>query len=65
MPDITMCVTDCKIKNDCYRHEADPNGWQSYAEFKPNNCENGVICEHYIPLYKEKSKNVLEKRDMD
>lgn len=32
MADITMCVgTDCPMKNNCYRHTANPNEYrQSY-----------------------------------
>jgi hypothetical protein len=34
MPDITMCSRDdCPKSKMCYRHEADPDHWQSYSNF--------------------------------
>lgn len=37
MADITMCSnTSCKIREKCYRQQANPNPfWQSWAIFKP------------------------------
>ena len=34
MPDITMCVgTGCPLRETCYRYMAEPNEYQSSADF--------------------------------
>lgn len=49
MPDISMCSpskieTICKT---CHRLNADPDKWQSYVRFTPN--ESGLSCKNYLP----------------
>ena len=49
MPDITMCQRkDCVKSDKCYRKQAKPNTWQSYALFncsKENNYEFFYLIE--------------------
>ena len=46
MPDIAMCSNDdCPLADKCYRHEAEPSDWQSYANF-----EGGQDCQGYWPM---------------
>ena len=46
MNDITMCNNDdCPLADKCYRHEAIPSDWQSYANF-----EGGKDCRGYWPM---------------
>jgi hypothetical protein len=49
MPDIAMCSNhECPLRENCYRHMAEPNKYgQSYTRFKPN--EKGE-CDYYWPL---------------
>ena len=48
MPDITMCANHrCPKRRECYRHEATPDKWQSYAGFAPD--ERGQ-CDHFVPM---------------
>ena len=46
MPDISMCNNNtCPLAKTCYRHEAIPSDWQSYANF-----EGGKDCRGYWPM---------------
>ena len=50
MPDISMCFNDdCQLAKTCYRHEAEPSDWQSYANF-----EGGKDCRGYWPMDRAK-----------
>ena len=54
MPDISMCENQtCPLKSTCYRFNATPSSYQSYADFKPN--KDGV-CDAYWKR-KEVKKN--------
>ena len=65
MPDITMCVGKyCKVKNKCYRSEAEPtlNG-QYWTDFsidniggvnqKPNPIKRQKDCESFLKIWKK------------
>ena len=48
MPDISMCSsTTCPKKNECYRHEATPDEYQCYSDFKEYEGEN---CRYFMKL---------------
>lgn len=50
MPDITMCLNqDCPLRDRCYRAQAEPSYWQSYARFE----HDGNICNEFIQLDEE------------
>lgn len=52
MADITMCrQTLCPNAESCFRVKEKPSNWQSYAEFKYELGEDGVVCDHYLPIY--------------
>ena len=54
MPDITMCSNkNCYVKHKCYRSQAIPNLYQSYANFDYD--DNNGNC------FKEMPKNVYKK----
>lgn len=45
MPDITMCTNrECELRKTCYRAQATPGEWQSWAAFAPVRGD----CERYI-----------------
>ena len=45
MPDITMCDNrECSIRDRCYRAQAEPSDYQSWAVFEPTEDD----CEHFI-----------------
>lgn len=49
MADITMCSNqDCPLKDSCYRAQAEPSYWQSYALF-----EHDGECEWFIQFDEE------------
>jgi len=50
MPDITMCADGdvCPYKNTCYRYNAIPSAWQSYAMFYKCTYDKKLgICSSY------------------
>lgn len=50
MAGITMCSNkDCPLRYRCYRAQAEPSCWQSYAMFHPK----GDFCEHFYPTTRE------------
>jgi len=50
MPDITMCQNKtCPMRDKCYRAQAKPSKWQTYAGFEPG--EDGE-CRRYWPMGK-------------
>jgi len=51
MPDITMCQTThfCDQKEFCYRWNATPSEYQSYANFEPVVMFGGTDCEYFMP----------------
>lgn len=49
MLDISMCENyECKKRNQCYRHTAKPEKYQSYAEFS-EICGNWNNYKYMIP----------------
>lgn len=57
MPDITMCSSEiCPKRKSCYRHEAKPSEWQSYADFY---FYEGDDCEGYEEI--EEGKKIYGK----
>lgn len=61
MPDISMCTqTLCPNAESCYRIKAKPSEWQSYSQFEYTIGADGVICEHYWPMYKTKASSTIE-----
>jgi len=55
MPDITMCVNkECPWYYKCYRAQAVPNEYQSYAKFTP---EKDNKCIHFSPIRGTKNEN--------
>ena len=55
MPDITMCTNkSCDDFDKCYRAQAEPSYFQSYAEFLPKVMFGGDICDFFIPLPKKR-----------
>ena len=41
MPDITMCYGEgCDKKENCYRYKAEPDTYQSYAQYEPKGCDS-------------------------
>jgi hypothetical protein len=56
MPDISMCLNhSCSKKETCYRYKAKPDHYQSYCNFKGNDC--------YWAYKKIKIKKVKKKID--
>ena len=44
-----MCVNElCPNADSCYRIQATPSQWQSYAQYEYEMSSNGVICDNYI-----------------
>lgn len=55
MSDITMCQSkDCPMRDRCYRHEAKPSQYQSYAVFRWKITPAGFWCRDYMPIWDEK-----------
>lgn len=56
MPDITMCTSEnCPVKDKCYRTQATPGTWQSWANFEYScNEENGF--EEFLICYEGRNK---------
>lgn len=53
MADITMCMnTGCPLANSCFRAQAIPSDRQSYAVFQYGLSAAGVLCEHYLSMFK-------------
>ena len=54
MPDIAMCQSEeCPKRQECYRHEAEPDEVQSYAIFYVSGRE----CGFFIPIKKGENGN--------
>ena len=52
MADITMCTNNlCPKATLCYRNQAKPSEWQSWAFFEYKISSQGCVCEHYMPIY--------------
>ena len=50
MPDISMCQNvDCPFHESCYRFNATPSDYQSYADFAPVD----GACEYYEKMEKK------------
>ena len=52
MPDITMCKgEDCPIKDNCYRHTANPSeflqSWFVKAPIQDTTIDEFAVCEHF------------------
>ena len=55
MPDIALCTRQvCPLKEKCYRHEATPEEYQTYAMFEYDYNIN--TCEYFMPIKEEKNK---------
>ena len=49
MADITMCDnTLCPLRDGCYRAQAKPSDWQSYASFAYSVNKYGPYCTNQI-----------------
>lgn len=52
MADITMCNNEkCSLRNSCYRKQATPDYFQSWAAFVQDDSGK---CEYYWDMEKEK-----------
>lgn len=53
MADIAMCRNKlCPRNKECYRAQANPCRWQSYANFNYRVTDNGAICDGFISFHK-------------
>ena len=64
MADITMCsAVCCPLALSCYRKQALPGHWQSWAAFEYKAEGKGIACEHYIPLAEPKPLRMRDTND--
>ena len=60
MTDITKCANQaCPFKENCWRFQCPPSGWQSYGSFSTPKKESD--CEGYYPMSKEEIKRLKAK----
>jgi hypothetical protein len=58
MADITMCDnTLCPLRDGCYRAQAKPSDWQSYASYSCLITSSGIYCDNQIQYYRQSSSD--------
>lgn len=55
MPDITMCTSnECPVRDQCYRKQAKPSNWQSWANFE-YSCNKDSGFQEFVMCYEGKN----------
>lgn len=56
MADIAMCANNlCPAAGHCFRVQARLSYYQSWQNFDYTVGPDGVICEHFMPAYKQQA----------